>query len=324
MRRNPLVITAGVLVLTVSAVVAVKFIRTYESPASAGPPPTAVSPSSGATDDSGDPAADPSATATAAAAAEDPAQQQRFQAAADVVQKAKGHLGIIVRDRKSGAEWRAGEVDHATWAASTVKLAMAANVLERGRTGEIKLDSAARKNIADMLDTSSDPAADSLWDRFGRDAFLPWFQQQYGMTNLQFAAGAAHRWDQLRGTPDDLIHLIAFLLDRADPADRDYLMAAMRRAGTIQHWGVWAAGADKQPGVKNGWSLVTDDKARHWVTHSVGFAGPDAQYAVAIMFDQPAGATVATGVHTVSDVIATIFGAKVPADVTVPPSSNGG
>ncbi len=305
MRRNPLLIIAGVLVLTVLAVVVVRLVGTYESPASAGTPPAAGSPSDG-TDGA------------------DPAQQQRFLAAADAVRKAKGHLGIIVRDRKTGAEWRAGEVDHATWTGATIKLAMAANILERGRSGEVKLDTATRRNIADMLDTSSDPATDTLWDRFGKDAFVPWFQQRYGMTNLQFPAGVAHRWNQLKGTPDDLIHLMTYVFDRADPADRDYLTAAMRRAGRIQHWGVWAAGTDKQPGTKNGWSLRTDDNARHWVTHSVGFAGPDAQYAVVIMFDQPPGATIATGVHTVSDVVATVFGAKVPADVTVPPSSDGG
>jgi hypothetical protein len=36
------------------------------------------------------------------------------------------------------------------------------------------------------------------------------------------------------------------------------------------------------------------------------------------MFDQPAGAKIDTGVHTVSDIIATAFGAKTPAAVTVP------
>jgi beta-lactamase class A len=322
MRRNPLLITAGVLVLTVSAVIAVKYVNTYESSASAGGQPVAVSPSTDASDGSGDPGTDPSAEAVPGA--DDPAQQARFQAAADLVQKAKGHLGVIVHDRKSGAEWRAGEVDHPTWTASTIKLAIAENLLERSRNGEIKLDTTARKNIADMLDTSSDLAADALWDRFGKDAYVPWFQQQYGMANLQFQAGAVHKWNQLKGTADDLIHLMTYVLDRADPADRDYLMAAMRRAGTLQHWGVWAAGPDKQPGVKNGWSLETDDRVKHWITHSVGFAGPDAQYAIVIMFDQPAGGTVNAGVHTVSDVVATVFGAKVPADITVPPASTGG
>jgi hypothetical protein len=322
MRRSPLLITAGVLVLTVSAVIAVKYVNTYESSASAGGQPAAVAPSGDTPDGTENPGPDPSAEAVPGA--DDPGQQARFQAAADLVQKTKGHLGVIVHDRKNGGEWRAGEVGYATWTASTIKLAMAENLLERSRTSEIKLDTTARKNIADMLDTSSDLAADALWDKYGKDAFLPWFQQQYGMANLQFPAGAVHKWSQLKGTADDLIHLMTYVLDRADPADRDYLMAAMRRAGTLQHWGVWAAGPDKLPGVKNGWSLETDDKVKHWVTHSVGFAGPDAQYAVVIMFDQQAGGTIGAGVHTVSDIVATVFGAKVPANITVPPASTGG
>jgi hypothetical protein len=318
MRRNPLVITAGVLILTVSAVVAVKYVRTYESPAAAEPP-ALVQPSGAAAD--GPP--DAGAVRSTGPAPTDLVAQQRFQAAAELVKKANGHLGVIVRDRRTGTEWRAGEVDRPSWAASTVKLAMAANLLERGRTGEIKLDTSARKNIADMLETSSDAAADVLWDRFGKDGFIPWFQQQYGMAKLEFPAGAARRWNHLKCVPDDLLHLVSYVLDRADPADRDYLMGAMRRAGAVQHWGVWSAGDPNQPGVTNGWSLETDDKAKHWITHSAGFAGPDAQYAIVIMFDQPAGATIDTGVRTVSDIIATAFGIKTPTTVTVPKATTG-
>ncbi|GAA1807990.1 hypothetical protein HC028_21490 [Planosporangium flavigriseum] len=317
MRRNPLLITAGALVLTVSAVVAVKYVRTYESPAIAESPPPVVQPSGGAAVANGP----PDAGAVRAAATPAPADlvaQQRFRAAGELVKKANGHLAVIVRDRRTGAEWRAGELDRPAWAASTIKLAMAVNLLERARNGEIKLDSAARKNIADMLEGSSDAAADVLWDKFGNEAFVPWFQQQYGMAKLEFPAGAVRRWNHLKCAPDDLLHLIGFVLDRADPTDRDYLMAAMRRAGTSQRWGAWAAGDPNRPGVTNGWSLETDDQAKHWVTHSVGFAGPGAEYAVVIMFDQPPGATLDTGVHTVSDIIATAFGAKTPADVTVP------
>jgi hypothetical protein len=318
--RSPLVITAGVLVLTVAAVVAVRYVHTYESRAAVGASPTSA-PASGAVVADGPP--DAGALAPSSSAPGDPARQLRFQAAAELVKKANGHLGIIVRDRRTGAEWRAGEVDRPAWAESTVKLAMAANLLERGRSGEIKLDTAARKNIADMLETSSDAAADDLWNRFGKDAFIPWFQQQYGMARLELPAEVARGWSHLKCVPDDLLHLVSYVLDHAEPADRDYLVAAMRRTGPSQHWGVWAAGASSQPGVTNGWSLETDDKATHWVTHSLGFAGPDARYAVVIMFDQPAGATIDTGVHTVSDVIATVFDTKPPADVTVPNPTTG-
>ncbi len=312
MRRSPLLITTGVLLATVSAVVAVRYMHTYESPAAAGGSPAATQ--SGDPGDENAEGADPS---EAPEVAPDPEQQKRFEAAGELLKKAKGQIGIVVRDRKTGAEWRGGQTGQAIWAGSTIKLAMAANLLERGRTAEIKLDTVARKQIADMLDVSSDTAADALWDKYGKDALVPSFQQQYGMTGLAFA-GTGRRWSDLKCTTDDLGKLMSYVLDRGDPADRDYLIAAMRRVGANQRWGVWAAGDDKQPGVKNGWALEVDDKAKHWVTNSVGFAGPEAQYVVAVTFDQPAGAQLGTGVRTVSDLVATALGAKVPAQVTVP------
>jgi hypothetical protein len=144
------------------------------------------------------------------------------------------------------------------------------------------------------------------------------------MAGLTFPPAAPHRWGSLKGTTEDLVRLVTYVLDRADPADRDYLVAAMRRPGTVQQWGVWAAGGAQQPGVGNGWALEVDGGARHFVTHSVGFAGPDAQYAVAVMYDLPAGAKIDTGVHAVSDVIATLFGAPTPAPVKVPPAAPAG
>ncbi len=41
------------------------------------------------------------------------------------------------------------------------------------------------------------------------------------------------------------------------------------------------------------------------------------------MDDLPPGAGLDAGVHAVSDVVATVFGAKVPAAVTVPDASTG-
>jgi hypothetical protein len=54
------------------------------------------------------------------------------------------------------------------------------------------------------------------------------------------------------------------------------------------------------------------------VTNSVGFAGPDERYEVAIMYQVAPGGTLAGGVHTISDVVALLFGVPVPASITVP------
>lgn len=83
-------------------------------------------------------------------------------------------------------------------------------------------------------------------------------------------------------------------------------------------WGVWAAGTDQRPGNKDGWSQEKDSYGEHWVTDTVGFAGPDERYIVAIMYQVPPQGTLDDGVHAVSYVAALLFGAPVPAPVTIP------
>ena len=70
---------------------------------------------------------------------------------------------------------------------------------------------------------------------------------------------------------------------------------------------------------QDGWALKPDASPDHWVTHTVGFAGPDERYIVAVTYELPASATLADGVHAVSDLVALVFGAPTPAPVTVPP-----
>jgi hypothetical protein len=291
--------------------------------AGCGHPPASVwsQPTVGGT--SGGPTA-PTATGSAGAptpAAGDPQQHQRDAAA--LVHAKPGYLGVIVRDRRTGSVWRTGVTDHPTWTASTIKLALVTSLLERAGTGEITLDATAHQQIADILNFSSDGAATTLWNRYGKDAQVTRFQQVYGMTGLAFIPGFPRIWGHMKCTAEDLMRLISYVLDRLDRTDRDYIVNGMRHVGTIQQWGVWAAGPALQPGTKNGWSIEPDGGSKHWVTNTVGFAGPDQRYAVAVMYHLPTGASIGDGVHAVSDVIATLFGAPAPARVTVPDPSTG-
>jgi hypothetical protein len=233
-------------------------------------------------------------------------------------------LAFAVRDRETGTQFTGGNVAHAAWAASTVKLAMAVGLLERHRAGEVRLDATARRQVVAMLRDSDDAAATALWNRYGRDAMVLRFQQAYGMKGLTFVQGFERFWTYLKCTTADLLRLSSYVLERLNPEDRAVVVAAMREVGAAQRWGVWSAGPQLNPGTKNGWSIETDAGVRHWVTHTVGFAGPGERYAVAVMYDLPPGATVDAGVRAVSDVVATIFGAPVPAPATVPDASTGG
>src|SRR5436190_553236 len=73
----------------------------------------------------------------------DCAQQQRFVSAAAFIATVRGGVGIVVRDRVTGAQWTAGAAQTAVWASSTPKLAFAL-ALRETRT----LDSTAQAQMA--------------------------------------------------------------------------------------------------------------------------------------------------------------------------------
>lgn len=246
-------------------------------------------------------------------------QQDRFTAAKNFLAKQNGHINIVVRDRRTGAVWRAGETSYQIWAGSTPKLALAAALRERARAGEITLDDTANQQIADALKYSDNDAATALWKRYGGSSNLTRFQEVYGMHTATYVSGFPKTWGFIKCTAQDLANLMSYILDKMNKTDRDYLIQAMRTVDAIQHWGVWSAGAALDPGVKDGWSVEKDNGSDHWITATVGFAGPDERYVVAAMYHQPPGGdTIAKGVHVLSDLIATVFGQPVPAPVTIP------
>src|SRR6476646_964190 len=213
-------------------------------------------------------------------------QQQRF---AEVTAYAKrtvgahGYLSVVFTDRVTGATWRTGDTTHPGWTASTVKLAIAADLLRRDRAHQITLGAADRHDLATMLNFSDNAATDRLWNAYGDDAMLARFRADFGMTGLRFVPGFTPRtyWGFVKCTADDLAALMRSVL--AGP-DRDYLVAAMRGVAPNQQWGVWGAGAAQQPGNKDGWSFESDPYGKHWVTDTVGFAGPAQRYTLAIMY----------------------------------------
>ncbi|WP_130291309.1 hypothetical protein [Pseudonocardia sediminis] len=231
-----------------------------------------------------------------------------------------GHLAVSFTDRTTGRTWTAGDVTHPGWTASTIKLAIATDLLEGDRTGRSALSGADRDDMAAMLHSSDNEATDRLWKRHGGDDMLARFRDRYGMGGVAFQPGftTSTYWGFVKCTTADLASLGRHILDRTDPADRAHLVTAMRGVAENQRWGVWAAGAGNRPGDKNGWSQEKDAYGEHWVTDTVGFAGPDERYVVAIMYQVPPQGSLDDGVHAVSDVTALLFGAPTPADVTVP------
>ncbi|WP_239004163.1 tat pathway signal sequence [Nocardia panacis] len=192
--------------------------------------------------------------------------------------------GYVVRDRVSGGVFANDKADSAIWTASTIKLAIAEDLLNRARVGAINLTPEDRGTMESMLATSNDNAADRLWNKYSgidRMAFNNAFRGN-GMSGLvpqPTNTALFPDWSFQKCSAADLDRLMSNILERMHPDDKAYLLDRMRQVDSNQHWGVWGAGEAMRPGLKNGWSAEQGG----WVVNSVGFAGPDERYTLAIM-----------------------------------------
>lgn len=230
---------------------------------------------------------------------------RRFESADTYAQLQLGATAIVVHDRHTGATWSNANADTPMWAASTIKLAMAADLLQRDAAGAIELSEQDRAWIDDMLIDSDDYAADQLWYAYAgedNETFNDDFAQM-GMTDLQPQPydGIYPYWGYQTCTARDLVALMNYVLDELAPPLRDQIVPLMQSVGEDQQWGVWAVGAAASPGVKDGWTDDLDDLS------SVGFVGPQARYTVAIMDDLNGEVDFDDGTEIVSQVASLLF-----------------
>ena len=237
--------------------------------------------------------------------------QRRFASVQAYLTKRPGTVGIVVRDRQTGAVWRNEHARDLTWTASTIKLAMTVDLFLRDRAGTIALSTEDRSLIAAMLHSSDDKAADTLWFRYAGDDHLAFNNAfpQYGMTSLAPQKGFSNfypYWGFQKCTPDDLDRLINYVLTKL-PADlRDYILAQLRAVDPNQQWGVWGAGPAARPGNKDGWS----EEQGGWVMNSVGFVGPGERYTLAEMNNLRGKGGYDAGKTTVTEVAKLIFNGR--------------
>jgi hypothetical protein len=224
--------------------------------------------------------ADCSAQATSA----DCALTTRIAAADAYLATRPGSVGYVLRDRATGAAYRNAHAGDLVWTASTIKLAMAVDLLTRAQAGAISLTDADRTQMSAMMHSSDDDATDALWSRFGgpdHTAYNADFPR-YGMTDLRPQKGFSSiypYWGFQKSTPDDLDRLVNYMLTRLDRAQTAAIVYEMQNVATNQQWGVWGAGPAMAPGNKDGWS----QEQGGWVINSVGFAGPGQRYTLAMM-----------------------------------------
>jgi hypothetical protein len=240
--------------------------------------------------------------------------QERIEAARSYLAKAPGRAGLVLHDRVTGATWRNENARQSFPAASTVKLAMVADLLVREQQGSVRLTPADRPLIDAALRESADEAADRLWYAYENTGFLGRIRA-FGMTGASFTSHAY--WGAMTCSADDLSNLMDYVLNRLPARDRNAIVEDLRNVSPVQHWGVWGAGPRNQPGAKNGWVSISGI----WTVSTVGFAGQHARYTLAIMDHLGGEAGFQEGANTLTQVAAILLqGHQIPApDVSATP-----
>lgn len=190
--------------------------------------------------------------------------------------------------------------------ASMVKLFMAEDVLHRARTGRLALRADDPGLLRDMIRSSDDPAASTLWVRYGGGQMVTDTARRYRLTGTAPPA-LAGQWGQTTTTARDLARFLALLPTVAHPDDAATLLGWMRSAtalaadGFDQRFGVFGT-APPHTAVKQGWMCCVGGN-RH--LHSVGVVG---SRVVVLLSEVPRG----TGYDTARDALSTAA-AAVPS-----------
>lgn len=207
--------------------------------------------------------------------------RQRLAAADHYLAGRPGTVGYVWRDRVTGARYANPQAGVPIWTASTIKLAMVADLLTREQAGAVRLEPADRQRMVDMLRRSDNDAADALWTRY-ESGSLNANAARYGMPGLAAQPGYGSTfpyWGFQKSTAADLDGLMTYVLTGLTPANAAAVTAEMQRVDGDQRWGVFGAGPAMAPGAKNGWSQEDGG----WVVNSVGFAGPGQRFTLAVM-----------------------------------------
>lgn len=170
---------------------------------------------------------------------------------------------------------------------------MVADLLTRERAGALQLTDYDRRLMVAMLRNSDNEAADALWSRYGGpDQVFNANFLRYGMANVRPQPGFGDifpYWGFQKGTADDFDALMNYVITGLNRADSAAVIAEMQRVDSQQQWG---------------WS----QEEGGWVVNTVGFAGPQQGYTLAVMNDLRDERSYHEGVKTTTELSRILLG----------------
>jgi hypothetical protein len=233
------------------------------------------------------------------------AMRTRIAAVQAYLRHRPGVVGVVLRDRRTGAVWENAYAGTRIYMASTSKLAMAVTLLMQNQAGVIHLSAKDMSVMHHMLHVSSDTAADTLWFKFGARFYTRYFPR-IGLATARYVAAPGIKppyWGEMLCSAADLSQVISYVLDDMPAPLRDYLVTTLSHVAADQHFGVWGAGSANDPGNKDGWSVEKPG----WIIDSVGFAGPGQRYTLAMMNSLNGHGGYHDGTDTLTQVAAILF-----------------
>lgn len=167
---------------------------------------------------------------------------------------------LVVFDRDSGTASVQFEPHKQFRSASVVKVMIALDYLESHDPAAISADDKAR--LEAMLRSSDDDAASYLWVENGWDGIVTRTVAKLGLTDTAPPASRG-MWGYTAISAADVVTVYRYILDRAAPAVRDFIMDNLHAStkcgqdGFDQSFGL-ARAVDRPRAVKQGWSGFGD------------------------------------------------------------------
>ncbi|REH47096.1 hypothetical protein BCF44_106261 [Kutzneria buriramensis] len=172
--------------------------------------------------------------------------------------------GFVVYDRDTGDSTLSYNAHKQFRSASVVKLLIALDYLE-SHGPDWQIPQHDLEQLQPMLRSSDDTAASWLWVKDGWETIVQRMIAKIGLTDT---APPADRgiWGYTAISAADVVKIYNYILDRADPRYRDFIMSNLRQStkcgddGFDQSFGIPSA-VPRPWGVKQGWSGFGDGPA---------------------------------------------------------------